>query len=186
MINCRPLKNKNNFELVERRRTEPSNPKNLKKTNKLSTNFEPTPYTVVQVYQRSVKIQHKSGKTFVRNKCHVKHYLEAEQNTSHPFIQSSFPKAPVAPSPASWPLVLEEEPEPIGEEIHQPVGEDEILELSQGIENISLQLDSSDDEHSELEETVAYADETALPRYPQRDRRVPQHLTDFDLVTDFE
>ena len=177
--------------------------KNLKKTNKLSTNFESTPYTVVQVYQRSVKIQHESGKTFVRNKCHVKHYLEAEQNRSHPFIQSSFPKAPVAPSPASWPLVLEEEPEPIGEEIHQPVGEDEILEpigeeiyqpvgedeileLSQGIENISLQLDSSDDEHSELEETVAYADETALPRYPQRDRRVPQHLTDFDLVTDFE
>ena len=160
--------------------------KNLKKTNKLSTNFESTPYTVVQVYQRSVKIQHESGKTFVRNKCHVKHYLEAEQNRSHPFIQSSFPKAPVAPSPASWPLVLEEEPEPIGEEIHQPVGEDEILELSQGIENISLQLDSSDDEHSELEETVAYADETALPRYPQRVRRAPQHLTYFDLVTDSE
>ena len=116
----------------------------------------------------------------------MKRYLETEQNTPHPIIQSSVPKAPVAPSPASWPLVPEEEPEQIREEIRQPVGEDEILELSQGIENISLQLDSSDDDHSELEETVEYADETALPRYPQRDRRVPQHLTDFDLVTDFE
>ena len=46
--------------------------KNLHKTNKLSTNFEPTPYTIIRVYKSSVKIQNiDSGKVFVRNKCHV-------------------------------------------------------------------------------------------------------------------
>ena len=158
--------------------------KNLHKNNKLSTNFESTPYTVIRVYKSSVKIENiDSGKVFVRNKCHVKRYLHTETNTpiDVPTTRSTIPNELMTPGPAYWPLMLEE-PVLVREEVRQPVVEEEdILELTQELENITLASSDDDFHDAALDETVAYEDESALPRYPLRHaRRYPPSLDDFE------
>ena len=104
--------------------------------------------------------------------------MHTETNTpvDVPTKRSTIPKEVTAPSPAYWPLMLEE-PELAREEILQPVVEEEdILEIDQGLEDIAL-VSSDDDFHDAvLDDTVAYEDESALPRYNLRNRRFhPYH-----------
>ena len=54
--------------------------KNLLKANKLSSEWENSPYTVVAVYPSSAKIQNAEGITYLRHKAHLKPYIDKGKN----------------------------------------------------------------------------------------------------------
>ena len=54
--------------------------KNLLKANKLFSEWENSPYTVVAVYPSSAKIQNAEGITYVRHKAHLKPYIDKGKN----------------------------------------------------------------------------------------------------------
>ena len=54
--------------------------KNLLKANKLSSEWENSPYTVVAVYPSTAKIQNAEGITYVRHKAHLKPYIDKGKN----------------------------------------------------------------------------------------------------------
>ena len=163
--------------------------KNLHKTNKLSTNYEQTPYTITKVYASSVRVENEAGDEYVRNKVHVKKYLVSTETVEKNNNSTPLPRDidEVAEHNLSyWPLVVDidgEEEEEIDEE-----EEEEILELSDLLEAFGLGHDDSfasaneEPEAGDLfnDDTIAYEDENALEghRYPQRVRQPPHRLGD--------
>lgn len=59
--------------------------KNFHRQNKSAPYFEPEPYTVVEVFSHSVKIQNKI-RTTVRHNTHVKPFIVSKNNAPEPII----------------------------------------------------------------------------------------------------
>jgi hypothetical protein len=144
--------------------------KNLLKNNKLSTNYEPTPYTIIKVYHSSVKIQNETGDEYVRNKVHVKKYLENNTNTEVNVNKPTQQQDTTTESRTFWPLFVNVEEEEILANIEGE--EEDIIQLEDLIDAFNNDHDDNDDN----DDTIAYEEEEALQghRYPQRLRRAPQ------------
>ena len=54
--------------------------KNPLKANKLSSEWETSPYTALAVYPNSAKIQNAEGIPYVRYKAHLKHHIDKRRN----------------------------------------------------------------------------------------------------------
>ena len=165
--------------------------KDLHKQNKLSTEYEPHPYTITKVYRSSVKIENTSGNTYIRNKSHLKKFLQSNTDLEDPPTDPIPEVVAVAPQ-MRWLIIGEEdiiEDDILEEDIVNNTDDEDVEDVRQRLAEVQINIAFNPPEPiieiNDFDEPVdEYIDaEVGRIRHhrrnPIRNRRIPPYLRDY-------